>query len=89
VVSGTTQVNELKTIYTIPFSKEKVDELSPYFSDTIGFSIEGRGTASRRYSCSLEELRDLEWDELVQLETFWMKTDYYRMKQLATQGCVR
>ena len=29
VVSGTTQVNEVKTIYTIPFSKDKVDELSP------------------------------------------------------------
>jgi hypothetical protein len=90
VVSNTTQINELKTLYTIPWSKEKFNELEPYFSDIIGFSIEGKGTASRRYSCSLEEFRDLEWDELVKARTAYMFTDYYRTRQLAAaQGGVK
>jgi hypothetical protein len=79
-------IHDHKTLYTIPFTKAKVDELSNYFIDSIGFVIQGSGLAGRTYSCSLEELRDLEWDELVQMKTSWMKSDYYRMKQLAAQG---
>jgi hypothetical protein len=78
VVSGTMQINELKTIYTIPFSKEKVIELEPFLSETCGFSVKDR--SGRRQSCnSLSEFRDMDYEDLVNLKTGF--TDYIRNKQ--------
>jgi hypothetical protein len=66
---NTTQIQELKNIYTIPFSKEKVEELSKYFSETIGFSIKDKGAGGRRYSCSREKFTNMDYQELVDLNT--------------------
>ena len=52
IISETTQVHELKTVYTIPFSKAKVNELSQYFSDDVQFIIKEKATGGRRYSCT-------------------------------------
>jgi hypothetical protein len=80
-------INNHKTLYTIPFTKETLDNLKPYFVDIPSFAIEGQGLASRTYSCTFEEMRDMEWDELVKAKTAYMYTDYYRNKQqLVTQG---
>jgi hypothetical protein len=82
-------IHDHKTVYTIPFTKENLDKLVPYFTDNVSFAIMGQGLSGRTYSCSFEEIRDLEWDELVKLKTDWMKSDYYRVKQLAAQGGVK
>lgn len=71
-----------KTIYTIPFSSKKLDELLEFASDEIAFAIQGKGTANRTLSCSLEEIRDMQWDELVAAKTSYQKSDEYRLKQL-------
>jgi hypothetical protein len=78
-----------KTMYTIPFTDETLDKLVPYFTDNVSFAIKGQGLATRTYSCSFEEMRDLEWDDPVKLKTDWTKSDYYRVKQLAAQGGVK
>ncbi|MGC2426839.1 MAG: hypothetical protein WA421_07380 [Nitrososphaeraceae archaeon] len=70
----------------VPFSKQKVDELSKYFTDSVQFAIEGLGCDGRTYSSSFEELRDMEWDELVKIKTAYLKSDSYRNKQLLTAG---
>lgn len=82
IIPATTQVMNMKTIYTIPFSKKKVDELSQYFAESAQFAITDRGAGNRTYSCTLEEFRDLPYEELVKLKTSWMFTDYHRSKQL-------
>jgi hypothetical protein len=60
VVPEHTQVLELKDVYTIPFSKQKVNELQKDFTtDRAVFIIIDR-TTGKRYSCnSLAEFRDL------------------------------
>ena len=80
-----------RTIYTIPFSSKKLDELLEFASDNISFAIKGKNTANRTLSCSLEEIRDMEWDELVAAKTSYQKSDEYRLKQLleANQQQVR
>jgi hypothetical protein len=72
-------IQQLRDIYTIPFSKEKVEELSKYFSETIGFSIKDKGSGGRRYSCSYEEFVNMEYRELVDLKTGF--TDYWKTRQ--------
>ena len=85
-IEYSSDIHDHKTVYSISFSKQKVDELSKYFTDSVQFAIEGLGCGGRTYSCSFEELRDLEWDELVKAKTAYLKSDYYRNKQLLAGG---
>ena len=90
VIPGITQVQELKTIHTIPFTKQRVNELSKHFVEPVSFIVVDK--TGRKYSCSLEEFIDLPHDELVKIKTSWMFTDYHSNKQLveaATGGNTR
>lgn len=75
----TTQVHELKTIYTIPFSKAKVAELAPDFSDNVGFMVKERATGNRTDSCSRREFTELSFEEIIDLKTGF--AEYSRSKQ--------
>jgi hypothetical protein len=73
-----------KMVVDFTKSKEGVAEYAkidytyePHLQDTLS------GCSGRIYSCSFEELRDLEWDELVKLKTSYLYSDYYyRNRQL-------
>jgi hypothetical protein len=78
VVPGSTQVFEMKTIHNIPFSKKKIEELSQYFV-APSFIVVSNTMGGRKYSCSLEEFRDLPYDELISLKTGF--TEYMRNKR--------
>jgi len=54
VVADSTQISEKKKIYTVPFSKEKVNELSEYFTEAVNFIVVDRGAQGRRYTCTLQ-----------------------------------
>jgi hypothetical protein len=86
IVPGTTQVQDMKTIYTIPFTSKRIQELSPYFSDTITFTIKAREVGGRRYSCTLEEFQNMPYDDLVNLKAGF--TDYMKWKLANRQGGV-
>jgi hypothetical protein len=43
-------------------------------TENVSFAIKGQGLATKTYSCSFDEIRDLEWDELLKLKTDWMKS---------------
>jgi hypothetical protein len=79
VIPNTTQVLELKTIYTIPFSKAKVNELQKHFSPTVGFIVKDRDIGGKRYTCNLEEFRDFTYEELIDIKTGFR--DYIRQKR--------
>jgi hypothetical protein len=86
VIPESTQINGIKTKYVLPFTKEKVNELLEFAGDdTIGFSVKERGDAGRRYSCTLEEFRDLPFDELIALKTEYMHSDWYKTRKLIEQ----
>jgi hypothetical protein len=77
VIPGTTQVLEVTKKYTIPFTKAKVDELSKYFRNPVAcVVIAGDG---RKYSCSLDEWRDMPYNELVKEKTGI--NEYFRSKR--------
>jgi hypothetical protein len=78
VISGTTQMSGHKPFYTIPFTKEKVDELSEYFTEQHSFSLKDN-VSGRRYTCTLSEFRDLPYEELINLRTGL--TDYLQSRQ--------
>lgn len=85
-------IHSHKTLFTIQFSKSKVEEISKYFTDSVQFAIEGLGTGGvKTLSCNYEEFTKLDWDELVRVKTAYMSTDYHRNKKLieASQGGVR
>ena len=77
VIAGTTQVMEMTKVYTIPFTKEKIDEISKYFADTTFFCIVD--ITCRKYSCSRKEFSDVSYDELIDKKTGL--TDYMRSKR--------
>ena len=79
IISETTQVHELKTVYTIPFSKAKVNELSQYFSDDVQFIIKEKATGGRRYSCIKREFTELDFEELIKSKTGF--TQYQNTRQ--------
>jgi hypothetical protein len=67
IMSATTQVFAMNKKYIIPFTKEKVSELSKWFKTPLScivIALDGR-----KYSCSLNEFRDMEYDSLVNLKT--------------------
>jgi hypothetical protein len=72
----------IRDIFTIPFSKQKVEELTEYFSDTISFNIEER-RSGRLYSCSIQEFRNMEYDELIDIKTGF--ADYWKSRQQQQQ----
>jgi hypothetical protein len=83
VISGTTQVHQTSKLYTIPFTKDKVNELSQYFTEPLSLIVKDKWTP-RRYGCnSLQEFRDMEYDELISLKTGY--TDYIKSKQQSSQ----
>lgn len=59
IIPESTQVEELKTIYTIPFTKTKIAERKPYFSENVGFVIKDKAVGGRRYSCSRRESTEM------------------------------
>jgi hypothetical protein len=81
VIPGTTQVLEVKREYTIPFSKAKVEELSKYFRQPLSLILVGQD--GRRYSCSLQEFRDMNYDELVNLKTGY--TEFMNSRRIRGQ----
>ena len=77
VIAGTTQVMEMIKVYTIPFSKEKFNEISKYFADGTFFCVVDRN--GKRYSCNAKEFRDISYDELIDQKTGL--TDYFKNRQ--------
>jgi hypothetical protein len=59
------------------FTKAKVNELSKYFAEPLEFIVEDK--TGRKYSCSLEEFRDLSYDDLVNLKTGF--SDYMKKRR--------
>jgi hypothetical protein len=63
VVSDATQIDERKPVYTVPFSKEKVNELSEFLTEQHQFTLQMPD--GRRETCSQKEFTDMSYDELV------------------------
>jgi hypothetical protein len=88
VIPESTQVHTVKTIYTIPFSKQKVEDLSQYFTESVSCIVVDR--SRKRYTCSLQEFTDLDYEELVNLKTGFAEYMNSRLpKQQLKQGGVR
>jgi hypothetical protein len=79
IIPETTTVEELRTIHTIPFTKAKIAELSPYFSENVSFIVKDKATGGKRYSCTKREFTELSYDELIDLKTGW--AEYQRNRQ--------
>jgi hypothetical protein len=77
IISGTTQVLEIVKEYTIPFKKEKVEELSIWFKNPLSCIV--IASDGRKYSCSLDEFRDMPYNELVKEKTGL--NEYFRNKR--------
>jgi hypothetical protein len=77
IIPGTTQVLEVKREYTIPFTKAKVEELSIHFKQPLSCIVVAQD--GRKYSCSLQEWRDMSFDELVNLKTGF--TDFMKNRR--------
>ena len=74
------------TLYNIPFTKKKIDnELSPYFADSVQYIVKDK--TGRKYTCNLDEFRDLPYEELINLKTGY--TDYMKNRQLLKVGGVK
>jgi hypothetical protein len=84
VIPGTTQVHEMKTVYTIQFSKQKVNELSQYFTESVSFIVVDKSTGRKRYSCTFQEFTDLAYDELISQKTGF--ADYVRLRNKKYNG---
>ena len=69
IISGTTQVLEIKREYTIPFTKAKVEEISNYFKNPLSCIVVAPD--GRKYSVSLEQFKNLGYNELVDMCTGW------------------
>jgi hypothetical protein len=83
IIPGTTQIQDLHDIFTIPFSKQKVEELTEYFSDTISFYIEER-RSGRLYICSIQEFRNTDYDELIDIKSGF--AEYRKSRQQQQKG---
>lgn len=82
VVPDQTQVLELKDVYTIPFSKQKVNELQKYFTDNVQLIVIDR--TGKRYGCrNLAEFTDVGYEDLIDLKTGY--ADYHRSRRLMQQ----
>jgi hypothetical protein len=77
IISGTTQVLEVRKEYTIPFSKSKIDELSEYFKAPVSCIVVAPD--SRKYSVNLEQFKSLAYNELIDMVTGW--SDYMKNKR--------
>jgi hypothetical protein len=91
VIAGTTQIQEiLKPGYTILFTKDKVNELQKCFVHPLTLNVVDGvsglgGGGSRMYSCSsLEEFRDIPYEELINLKTGM--ADYWKNKNKVVSG---
>jgi hypothetical protein len=63
--------------YTIPFSKQKLEELSEFFKEPLTFVIVDKATG-KKYSCNQREFTELEYQELIDLKTGF--SDYMKNK---------
>jgi hypothetical protein len=77
IVAGTTQVLAMNRKYTIPFNSEKIDELKKYFTTPLSCIVIVED--GKKYSCSLNELQNSNFDDLVNLKTGL--TDYMKNRQ--------
>ena len=87
VISGTTQVLETKREYTIPFTKAKVEELSKHFRIPLSCII--LAPDGRKHSCSLQEFRDSNHDELIDLKTGFSEYMLSRRRGQLKEGGVK
>jgi hypothetical protein len=72
VKPGSAQIDTLQTFYDIPFSKEKAKELLDIFSDGMEPGPQNLmivDSSSRRFSCSVDEFVNADFDDLVNLKT--------------------
>jgi hypothetical protein len=67
IVVGTTQVLAMNRRYTIPFKSEKIDELKKYFRTPLSCIVIAED--GKKYSCSLNELPNSNFDDMVNLKT--------------------
>ncbi|HEY7570338.1 MAG TPA: hypothetical protein VH796_03115 [Nitrososphaeraceae archaeon] len=89
VIPESTQIHDLKTTYTIPFGKQKVNELAPYFSENVSFAVKERATGGRRYSCSRREFTEMSYDDLIDLKTGFAEYTRNRQRGQLREGGVK
>jgi hypothetical protein len=77
IVPGTTQVLEVKKEYTIPFTKAAVEKISPYFRNPLSCIV--IAADGRRYSVSLEQFKNMSYNELVDMATGY--SDFMRQRR--------
>jgi hypothetical protein len=78
IIPGTTpQMFDTHTIYTIKFTKDKVDELHQYFKTPLSCIVIAED--GRKYSCTLSEFRDMPYEALVNDKTGF--TEWTRQKR--------
>ena len=87
VISGTTQVQDVTRKYTIPFTKAKVEELSKHFRVPLSCIIVAPD--GRKHSCSLQEFRDSNYDELIDLKTGFSEYMLSRRRGQLKEGGVK
>lgn len=78
IIPGSTLIQEVKPVYTIPFSKQRIEDLSQYFTANPSFVLKDK-TTSKRYICSRQEFTELGYEELLSLKTGF--TEFMNMKR--------
>jgi hypothetical protein len=82
IIKESTQILETHKIYTIPFSKEKIAEISEHFIHPVHCIIVD-GFSNRRYSCSsARDFAERDYEELLDKVTQYMHSDDYKLQQM-------
>jgi hypothetical protein len=89
IIQTTTQIQEQKTVYTIPYTKAKIAELAPYFSEDVYFVVKDRTIGGRRYSCSIREFTEMNYDDLIDLKTGFAEYTRNRQRGQLREGSVK
>jgi hypothetical protein len=88
VIPNKTQIDEMQTIYTIPYSKQKVNDLQKHFSGTVSFIVRDKASGGRRYTCSLKEFTD-DFESLIDLKNGWAEYQRSRQRGQLKEGGVK
>jgi hypothetical protein len=87
VIPGTTQVLEITRKYTIPFTKDAIEKITPFFRNPFScIIIDQHG---RKYSCSLSEFKDMAYDELINLKNGYTEFMLNRQRGQLKEGGVK
>jgi hypothetical protein len=87
-IPGTTQVLDVKREYTIPFTKDAVEKITPFFRNPLSCIIVDQ-TNGRKYSCSLSEFKDMSYDELINLKNGYTEFMINRRRSQLKEGGVK